>query len=110
MIVFILASNADPDEMSPYVAFLGSSLFAKVPVYCYLEWKGYKDLDVFFYFDLMRAPNSSMVWVVPNIFEGMVVYWFACDVDAESHLAKLNFICQLGSHCHKLVQGKTVLM
>ena len=31
MIVFILANCADPDEMA--------SLFAKVPVYQYLEWK-----------------------------------------------------------------------
>ena len=39
-IVFILANSADPDEMPPYVAFhLGSSLFAKIPVYLYSERK-----------------------------------------------------------------------
>ena len=36
--VFILANSADPDEMLSSAAFhLGSSLFAKVPVYWHAE-------------------------------------------------------------------------
>ena len=42
-IVFILANNADHNEMSHYAA----SLFEKVPVYQYPKWKGLVEIIIY---------------------------------------------------------------
>ena len=58
MIAFILANRAEPDEMLPY----GSSLFAKVHVYSYQEWKGltlWKKANKYMY-----SSSSSLICVV----------------------------------------------